>query len=88
VEYSGKCAVSVNGIEFSAGAAHLIARGDVEIVGWYGFVESLASEWDAVPPSEPLKIRLPSGSIGDITIKTYTPGATIVRVEGRGPVPW
>jgi len=88
VEYSGPCEFSANGGNFVAGAGHLIARGDLEIVGWYGFVESPTFDWDALLPAQPVKIRLPSGSVGDITIKKHTPGARIVRVEGRGSPPW
>jgi hypothetical protein len=58
------------------------------IEGWYGFVESPTFQWDAVPPHHAVKIRLPSGSVGDITIDNYTPGAMLVRVEGSGPGPW
>ena len=88
VEYSGPCELSADGAAFVAGTAHLLDRGDVYIEGWYGFVESPTFEWDAVPPRHAVTIRLPSGSVGDITIDNYTPGAMLVRVEGSGPGPW
>jgi hypothetical protein len=88
VEYSGPCELSTNGGDFVEGTGHLIARGDVYVVGWYGFIESPTFDWDAVLPSRCVKLRLPSGSVGHITIKNHTAGATLVRVDGRGDPPW
>jgi hypothetical protein len=87
VKYSGPCELSANGEAFVAGIAHLLVPGRC-IYGWYGFVESRTFEWDAVPQRHAVKIRLPSGSVRDITIQNRIPGAMVVRVEGNGPRPW
>jgi hypothetical protein len=89
VEYSGRCELSLNGEAFVTGTAHFLVRGDTSIGGWYGFVESPTFEWDAVPPRQAVKVRLPSGSVHHIAIDSYIPGAlVVVRVEGSGPPPW